>query len=415
MKYKFNAPFNYSLAYNILNVIFPILTIPIVLRVFSNQQYGEYVFVNVVYQIFNVLFVLSVQPFFIRDFIRKIESGISKTVCLSQNLQLQLYLSLSCVFFYIVTMLFLIHINATSMALSGIFLLPIIFSFINFEWYFYATQRYKEIFYRSLFVKLITLIAIVLCINDEKKFIVYASIMSGSYLLTNLIGFLYVSTHIRPSVIFENKIDFFDFLFKAKSFITNSSIGVCYQYIDQLLVGLFLSKGELAALSILKQLLNASIMLPTTVCRLWMPISIAKRNNIDGLSYIKNNVKLYVILITSIFLGLMLVGVPALNFIATDKYAFSIIDVIFCGLCMLVTASAVFIDTQISIPNNLEKITTFSNSIVLICFSISIVPLTLAVGYLGPIASLTFSELLGVLSMGYMHIFKYKTHTHRYK
>lgn len=415
MKYKSNSSFNYSLAYTVLNTVFPILTIPIVLRIFSSQQYGEYVFVNVVYQIFNVLFVLSVQPFFIREFVRKIESGISKTVCLSQNLQLQLCLSLSCAFFYVVTMLLLIHINATNMVFLGIFLLPIVFSFMNFEWYFYATQKYKEVFYRTLFVKIFVLITLVFFINEENNFIAYVFIMSVSYLLTNIIGFIYVLPHIRPAAMWKNKIKFFDFLIKAKSFIANSSIGVCYQYVDQLLVGLFLTKGELAALSILKQLFNASIMLPSTVCRLWMPISIAKRSSTDGLSYIKNNSKRYAILITCIFVSLIFVGVPALRFIATSKYSFSIIDVTLCALCMLVTAFAVFIDTQISIPNNLEKITTFSNSIVLISFSISIVPLTLTLGYLGPIASLILSELFGVLSMSYMHIFKYKTHIHRYK
>ncbi|BBQ25347.1 MULTISPECIES: hypothetical protein [Aeromonas] len=415
MKFKLSAPFNYSLAYTVLNAVFPILTIPIVLRIFSSHQYGEYVFINVVYQIFNVLFVLSVQPLFIREFIRKIESGISKKVCLSQNLQLQLYLSLSCTFFYVVIILLFMHVSATNMTLSGIFMLPVLFSFMNFEWYFYATQKYKEIFYRTLFVRALVLIAIIFFINEEKSFIAYVSIMSASYLLTNLIGFIYVSPYISISAMWENKINYLGFLIKAKNFIANSSIGVCYQYVDQLLVGLFLAKGELAALSILKQLLNASIMLPSMVCRLWMPIAVSKSSSVDGLSYIKNNAKRYAILITFIFVGLIIVGVPALKFIATNKYNFSMIDVIFCALCMLATASAIFIDTQISIPNNLEKVTTFSNSIVLISFSISIVPLTFTFGYLGPIASLMLSELFGVLSMSCMHIFKYKTHIHRYK
>ncbi|MNK69302.1 hypothetical protein D3C87_886850 [compost metagenome] len=117
----------------------------------------------------------------------------------------------------------------------------------------------------------------------------------------------------------------------------------------------------------------------------------------------------------SIFSGLMLTGVTVLEYIATAKYSFSIIDVALCALCVLVTSTAVFVDTQVSIPNDLERITTVSNSIVLISFSLSIVPLTLSFGYLGPVAALFFSELLGVSVMIYMHVFKYKTHIHRDK
>lgn len=65
-------------------------------------------------------------------------------------------------------------------------------------------------------------------------------------------------------------------------------------------------------------------------------------------------------------------GLDFLKLLATSKYGFTQIDIYICATCTVITSIAVYIDTQSSIPLELEKITTGSNIgvliIVFVCF-----------------------------------------------
>lgn len=413
---KFRNGISYSLMLNFLNVIFPVMSIPVVLRAFSTATYGEYVLANVVYQLVNALFVVSLIQYYVREYSSNSDSTSvrinSDTPNVNVFVAFQVMLTAFSLSVYLFVSIFLLVFSLLDIWLFLLFLIPVLFSSVNVDWYFYAHRSYRGLFFRNLVIKLILLALIVVFVNAEEDLYVYAALMSAAYTFGPLSGFTVIRKKIDPLYIFSYS-NFRNDIIKVKNFMANASIGLGYQYLDQIIIGVLLSKGELAALSILKQILSAAVVIPATVCRYWLPQTVSSCNSFGIKTALSSNVKRYAFLVTIVILGVLIFGYPILVAIATDKYGFKYGDIVICALCITVTSVSIFIDSQINVPTRLEKVTTINNAVVLSAFMMLIFPLTLALGYSGPIASLFLAEASGVVVMLVIHTYVYKTFSSR--
>lgn len=405
--FRGNGKVSYSLLVNFVNAFFPLLTVPLVLRAMDAQTYGDYVIVNVIYQIVNSIFVLSLIQYFIREYTKNTTQGVSGDEVTSSIISFQIFLAIISISIYIVASVILNLINVVNISIALVFLLPILASSLNVEWYFYAVMDYKVIFYRTLLVKSLLLLAVFILVKSPSDLLLYSFIMAISYALTYLSGFLYVGTLSLLKKLMFTYVS--GHLVRSKIFFANSLIGVGYQYVDQVMVAIFLSKPELASLNILKQVLVMANMVPSTICRYWLPSAIANFSTGKNKEYHRKNIKIYLTILFSIVVGYFVFGLDFLKLLATSKYGFTQIDIYICAACTVITSIAVYIDTQTSIPLELEKITTGSNISVLIIVCLLFYPLALCFGYRGPLLSLMIGEFSGVLIMLYLHKFFYKT------
>lgn len=393
----------YSFSLNILNAIFPLLTLPIVFRALSPEQYGDYVIANVLYQLTAVFFNGVFLQYFIREYSGKwsLEGDVNRCalVC-GEFISVQiLSMLISCVFYILLICSFHV-LSDVRFDVALWFFIPLVLSAFNVEWYYFATQNYKVLFYRTGFVKLILLLSIYLFVNDSDV-VSYAIIMALSYALTYVIGYFNIAKLVkfRRLSLQELSLHFF----KVKHFALNSIIGVGYQYGDQLLLSIILGKKELAILNILKQIYAMAMMVPTTWCRFFMPTAIQSYRSCNNNNFHKKYGLMYVFINISIFVSICTLGTTFLKYFAGSEYHFSHIDMLLCAICVISTSIAVYIDTQISIPQGLESITTRSNFIVLSVFLATLYILVHSIGYAGALISIFISESCGVLMMIYLH------------
>lgn len=94
----------YSFSLNILNAVFPILTLPIVFRALSPVQYGEYVISNILYQLTIVFFNSVFLQYFIREYSSKLtleqDDSSNRYLC-GEYISVQIfYTFFSCFFLY---------------------------------------------------------------------------------------------------------------------------------------------------------------------------------------------------------------------------------------------------------------------------------------------------------------------------
>ncbi len=401
-----NKDLNYSLLTNVVNAIFPLLTLPYILRIMTPNVYGVYVYANVTFMVCYTLFILSVLPYAVRQCALVLSSSevyISDT--LREIINLQFFLSLLAGFVHFLYYLFLKD-NQTSIAV--LCFLPCTFlTFINVDWYFFATQKYKQLFFRTVFVKSILLGFIFIFVKTKNDLFLYCILMALSYFVTNLIGIILIYKKVewkKPDVFLAVKS-----FFGVKYFIANASIGVGYQYIDQLILAVFASKSDLAHLNIIKQMMGMANMIPSTICRFISPSAIKAYKFSDCRCHHKRYFKKYSFMVLVISIGMLLGGLPFLNLFAGKQFDFSILSVLFASIAIIMTSLAVYIDTQHSIPSNLEKATTISNAIVLPTSLCLLYPLFNALGYSGVILSFALGELLGVAVMLILHKFVYKS------
>ncbi|MFQ2243191.1 lipopolysaccharide biosynthesis protein [Aeromonas enteropelogenes] len=393
----------YSFLLNILNAVFPLLTLPIVFRALSPEQYGDYVIVNILYQLTIVFFNTVFVQYFIREYSGKWllekDANSCRYIC-GEYICVQIFSMLfSCIFYIGLVSTFHSFANIRFDVALWYFI-PLIFSSCNVEWYYFATQNYKVLFYRTGFIKLILLFSVYFFV-ESSDVVSYAIIMALSYALTYIIGYLNIIKFVNFRKISLREL--FLYTFKVKHFALNSIIGVGYQYGDQLLLSIILGKKELAILNILKQIYAMAMMVPTTWCRFFMPTAIQSYKNFSHNTFHKKYGLMYVAINIFIFIFIFTFGLTFLMYFAGGEYHFNRIDVLLCAMCVISTAAAVYIDTQISIPQRLESITTRSNFIVLSVFLATLYLFVNWIGYSGALISIFISEICGVLMMIYLH------------
>ncbi|WP_152691936.1 lipopolysaccharide biosynthesis protein [Aeromonas hydrophila] len=393
----------YSFSLNILNAVFPVLTLPIVFRALSPSQYGEYVISNILYQLTIVFFNSVFLQYFIREYSSKLtleqDDSSNKYLC-GEYIFVQIFYTFFSCFFYI-GLIFLFNITSNvRFDIALWFFIPLLFSSCNVEWYYFATQNYKVLFFRNAFIKFLLLFCVYIFVK-EGDVVLYTILMSLSYALTFIIGYLNIFNFIRykrTPLLYLCK-----YFFKVKHFALNAIIGTGYQYGDQLLLSIILGKKELAILNILKQVYAMAMMVPTTWCRFFMPTAIQSYKNFINKIFHKKYGLMYAAINGAIFLFLCVFGTTFLIYFAGEEYHFNDIDIVLCAMCVISTSAAVYIDTQISIPQGLESITTRSNLIVLSIFLATLYLFVNWVGYSGALISIFISETCGVLMMVYLH------------
>lgn len=402
-----NKNLNYSLLTNLTNAIFPLFSLPYVLRVMTPDIYGIYVYANVTFMICYTLFILSVLPYAIRECALTLSSAKEESLSgtLKEIFNLQFFLSLIAGVIHFFYYLFL---GDNQVSTAVLCFLPCTFlTFINVDWYFFATQKYKQLFFRTVLVKSILLGLIFLFVRTKSDLFLYCILMATSYFVTNLIGLILIYEKIKwkkPDVFLAAKS-----FFRVKYFIANASIGVGYQYIDQIVLAIIASKSDLAHLNIIKQMMGMASMIPSTICRFISPAAAKAYKFSSCRCHHKLYFKKYVLLILTISIGTLLCGLPFLNLFAGKQFDFNFLSILFTSMAIIMTSLAVYIDTQHSVPSNLEKATTISNTFVLLTSLCLLYPLFNIFGYSGIVFGFALGELLGVVIMFILHKFVYKS------
>ncbi len=313
----------------------------------------------------------------------------------------QMYFSIIGLIFFLLFIAGFYFYLSLKIELAVWFIFPLLFSIINVEWYYYATQNYKLIFFRTLVVKLLVLILVFFFIKENNDVVNYSILMAFSYMMTSVIGYIGVWKKIAFQKLRWR--ESYQHIFNVRHFFANSLLGTGYQYCDQLFLGVLLERSNLAALNILKQVTAMLTILPITVCRFMLPTVIDSYLTGRADKFHKKYDFFYIFFIFFIALIFGLLGKFFIIMLTGDKYHFSNIDIVLSMCCFLSISLAVFIDTQYSIPQKKEFITTRSNFVVLVVFVFLLYPLIDCMGYSGALLGMFISESIGVVVMVFLH------------
>lgn len=228
----------YSLSYQLLNILVPVLTIPYISNVLGADLVGLNAFLNSIVMYFVLLATLGLNVYAIREVSFYRDSFAIKKKVFYEILYLKMFLGIiSVICFFIFSYLYNDYFYF--MCFQSLFVFNAIF---DTSWYFSAIENFKFLFRRNLLVKILSVFLVFSLVKSRDDLDVYMMILSFPSLLLNI---LFTLTTIR-------KLGFVDFseISLFKHFIP--SLGLFY---SQLLTLLFISfnKLSLANLSDLSQ------------------------------------------------------------------------------------------------------------------------------------------------------------------
>ena len=179
----------YSVFYSLLNSIFPFIIYMYVARILMPDNLGQVASAQNNTRYFTMILFYGVSAYGVKMIAqsRKDSNTLSRTF--SEIALLNAVLSLLCVFIYLSMVLAVPHFR-TQVILYLITGLDILLNIFNVDWLFQGLEKYAYIAKRGLFVKLITLTAILLFVKDSGDLLIYAAIsvfsISGNYVLNLL-------------------------------------------------------------------------------------------------------------------------------------------------------------------------------------------------------------------------------------
>ncbi len=195
-----NSAFN--IVYNILNLLFPLITSMYVARILLPAGVGQVSYAQNIVSYFIIFASLGLPTYGVRE-IAKAKNDAQQT---NRTFTQLLVINFASTLISSVAFMILLFANEGLKAETPLFLccsLQLILNFVNIDWFYRGKEEYSYIVCRSIIIKLLSIFAIFLFVHSAEDYIIYALISSvaacGNYIFNIF--------HVRKYV----KLDFSEF------------------------------------------------------------------------------------------------------------------------------------------------------------------------------------------------------------
>ncbi|MEW7314371.1 hypothetical protein AB1E22_16995 [Buttiauxella gaviniae] len=386
----------YGLLNNLVNLIAPIAVLPFVINHTGINNYGTFVQVNIIYALTTAVLFTSLTGYFIKEFV-------------TNEKQIGIIFLLQMIFALVSGIAFLFYLLITkTYSDSFIFLLAIISNSVNFEWFFHAKGMQKELFFRTLIIRILFLSAVFLIIPIYQSIHIYIVIYSLVIILANILTFIVVIKKITLHTLLSSISDARNLkkirtiIWDAKYFMLTPAVGSIYQYGDQILVSFLFGNAQLVFVNLAKQIIGASVMVSGTLCRVEQKNIIAVNGN-ERLKRIKKTFSYYSLYLLTCFIGINSILPIMLNFLIADTKSLAFWYYILISFVFVITSVSIFIDYLIGVSYRREFLTLKSNIICAIIVTSLNLTFLKHFGAYFSLFSLTIGEAIVVTLLLFFH------------
>lgn len=167
----------YSIAYQVLIVIVPLITSPYLARVLGAGKIGIYSYTYSIVFYFMIFAMLGINNYGNRSIAKCMGDKNKINTTFSSIYSIQFILSIIISVLYII---YCIYFSGDYRMISWIQGIYIISNLLDITWYFYGRENFKATVLRNSVVKIISLILILTCVKTKSDLWIYVSIMAGS-------------------------------------------------------------------------------------------------------------------------------------------------------------------------------------------------------------------------------------------
>lgn len=374
----------------IFNLFFPFITMTYVNRIFSLEIIGEITLALSIISIFITLSSLGIFNCAMREVAQNRRDKDKLKKIFSKYLFLNI---IGVVFFsiiYLVVVFFYLNQNRSIYIIlySNLFMSPYLL-----EWFFTGLEEYKYITQRSIFTKIISFIFMMLLVKNEEDINLYLIFLVLGSSLNGVFNIYKVRKYL-----IKIRMNFFYEILELKYFYLQNIMGIFYSGCEQIILGLNSNLDQIAYYSRSKSILSIPRMVILSLTKTLIP---RINNNIQDPQKYKELITLsfdyLILLICPCIIGIIFFSENILYVIGGEKFipAKNILRV--SSILLLVVSLAVFLDSNISIPNRKEKNTLYGNIGVMLVTTLCVLVLSKKYGGIGTAISVVIGESIGVI------------------
>lgn len=345
--------FIYQISYQILVIIFPLLTTPYISRVLGAENIGTYSFTFSVANYFVLFASLGIKNYGNREIARCRDDKEKLNVTFSGILYLHLFISTVVIIAYVFYIFISPIESRVYTIISGIY---VIAAFFDISWFFFGMEQFKITVVRNLLIKFFSFVCIFLFIKSKNDLWIYVSLLAVSQLFSQVYLWFYLRYYVCLVKV-DRKIIFSHFPQMAILFIPTIAISL-YNYMDKVMVGAINGNTQLGFYENAANIVNLSTAIIEALGTVMMPrmANIISKGNQDQVKkYIQLSMQAMLCLAIAMAFGLIAISkVFAPVFWGMEFEACSVL-LSFLSVVIPVKAFANIIRTQYLIPSKKDR------------------------------------------------------------
>lgn len=388
----------YQTAYQLLNTVLPLITSPYLARVLGASQLGVFSYTQSIVGYFVLFATLGVTNYGTRT----IASCKDDKTELSRNFfeiyLFQIITSLIAITFYGAYIVIICDENIIIALLQG---LLIIGSLMDINWLFFGIENFKVTVTRNMFVRMITVMAILLLVKSPDDLWLYTLIMSSGTVLSNAVLFYFVPKVVN--VQFLKQVSFEGIIKHIKPnivlFIPLLAMSV-YHIMDKTMLGILSTYEQTGFYYNADKVINIPIGIISGIGTVMLPraTSMIENGKIKEYKQLFNiTVEMIVIVSSAMAFGIAAIANEFTPFFFGKGYEECILLIIVLSPVLIIKALSQTSRMQYLIPNHKEKIfiqSVFVGAIANLTINWYLIP---QIGALGAVIGTLIAELITCL------------------
>ncbi len=191
----------YNVLYQILLVLFPLITFPYISKTLGVDNYGLYSYCNSIVSYFILAASLGVQYYGAREIAENSQSKKKLLLTFKSIFKIQVIAHILVILIYIITCVIFFR---NTLFLSLMFTIYLIANCFNISWFYTGVENLKLVALKNFIINLISIVLIFGFVKDKHDVVLYAFIFSISHLISNIYYWLFLKKYINFKDLFVN-------------------------------------------------------------------------------------------------------------------------------------------------------------------------------------------------------------------
>lgn len=410
--------FLYNVAYQILILIIPFITLPYISRVLGSEGIGVYSYTYSIVYYFMIFAMLGLNKYGNRKIaqVRDDYKRLSKTF--KEIFIMQVISSLLMIFLYF---LYLLVFNNDYLVVAIAQSLYIISCLFDINWFYFGIEKFKLTVIRNTIIKILSLILIFTLVKNSNDIIIYTIILGSTTLLSQLVLFPFLKNFINLKEKIKWKDIKLHFKPNLKLFLPVIAIAI-YIMMDKTMLGIFSGVSEVGIYENAQKVYTIPLSILTALGTVMLPKMsnmIANSKESEVRNTINKTMEFIMFLAMPMMIGIMLISNDfCVLFFGNDFIKSGKVLIILSFAIPIVTWGDV-IRTQYLIPKEMDKeyiISAYFGAIINFIINILLIPkygaLGAAVGTVAAELSVSLYQSLSVRK--FLPITTYKIYILKY-
>ena len=342
----------YKSMLSMVNIVVPLVIGPYIMRLLDVDLYGLYNRVFADFQMFLAFASFGVYTLGVRE-ISKIRNDKEKVSKLFTNLFVISFLSNM-----LVLIIYLIFSLITSTGLAKVLYLvmsiQIIANVFYVEFVNEALENYKFITIKSIIVKIIYFLAILLAVRNPHDIVIYAVIVSLTNFLNNIISFIYAKHRISFDF---SKIQIKKYIKPLIAVLVITNAHLLYRQLDRVMLGRYVSGVSVTVYYTAYYLISTLSAIPYSIINVSIPrLSYLLKNEGKEIyeEKLNNSISSLIFIIVPMCLGVFVLSKEAIILYAGKKYLMAIVPLMIACITRIFISLESVMNNLVMYPNNRE-------------------------------------------------------------